>query len=309
MQERADLTGIRDCRGSYPDPYMTRDEDTRIALLLDARSSELDLAGLLDEHWRLIGKPPELAARFTAHDLAAAARSQEIVDAVGAARGRPLGTGDRVLEVGCGSAALAAAVARRGAAVTATDVSLRWLVLARKRLAEEGLAGVRLVCCAAEEPLLPEESFDAVLASDVVEHVESPQDFVAGCGRVLRPGGLLFLATPNRYSLGLEPHVRLPLVGYLPRPLATRYVRAVRGAPYDHVRLLSARELRRLLEEKGFEVTIVAPEVPEASRQLYHGIERSLVEVYNRARRFPPAHAALLAVGPFLHVFARKRAA
>src|SRR5207342_2891929 len=113
---------------------MTREEDERLALALDARAAGLDLAGLLEEHWRLVGKSPELAARFTAHDLAARAKSEEVVAAVEAAFGSPLGAGVRVLEVGCGTAALAAAVALRGADVAATDVSMRWLVLARKRL-------------------------------------------------------------------------------------------------------------------------------------------------------------------------------
>jgi ubiquinone/menaquinone biosynthesis C-methylase UbiE len=305
-QQPATIASIADLRSADPDPYMSAEEDTGLALALDACSAEHDLAGLLREHWRLVGKPPHLAVRFTAHDLAAGAKSEEVVRAVEAARGGPLGPGDRVLEVGCGSAALAAAAARRGAEVTATDVSLRWLVLARKRLAEEGVAGVRLACCAAEEEVFEPASFDLVLASDVIEHVVNPDAFVAGCARVLRPGGLLFLATPNRYSLGLEPHVRLPLVGYLPRGLARRYVWAVRKAPYDHVRLLSARDLRHLLQASGLEAEIVAPEIPEASERLYRGVERELVRGYNCVRRFPAAQATLIAVGPLLHVFARK---
>ncbi len=304
----APLPGIPDLRLSYPDPQLSRDDDARIARELAEHAAGDDFAALLDRHWRLVGKQPELAARFTAQELAAGAKTEPIVDAIDAARGRPIGPGGHVLEVGCGTAALGAAIAARGASVVASDLSLRWLVLAGKRLAESSSGAVELVACAAEVLPFPDGSFDLVAAADVVEHVESPERFVRECARVLRPGGLLFLATPNRYSLGLEPHVRLWGVGYLPRGAAARYVEAARGVSYDHVHLLSARTLRRMLDDAGFETTIVAPEIPDASQRMYRGPELRLVRSYNRARRIAAVHAVLLAVGPFFHVFARKPA-
>ena len=301
------VAGIPDLRLDYPDPYLSLDDDVAHAAALAARAGELGFPDLLREHWRRLGKRPELAERFVAQDLAAASKAGAVLDAIEQARGAPFTREDRVLEVGCGTAALAAAASRRGAGVVATDVSMRWLVLARKRLDEEG-AGVELVCSDAERPVFGAETFDVVVASDVIEHVARPYEFLAGCDHVLRPGGLLFLATPNRFSLALEPHVRLWGVGFLPRRAAKRYVEAVRKAPYDHVRLLSAPELRRLLAERGFEARIVPPEIPPASRGLYRGVESGLVRTYNALRQIPPARAGMLAVGPFFHVFARKPA-
>lgn len=300
--------GIADLRDDYPDPQLSRREDLEIARELERLAPERDLKALLDEHWRLVGKRPELAARFTARELTAAGQTEPVVAAIEAARGRAVGPGEKALEVGCGTAALSAALAARGADVVASDVSLRWLVLARKRLAEGGWHGVELVACAAESLPFESESFELVAAADVIEHVADPDRFVAESARVLRPGGLLFLATPNRYSLGLEPHVRLWGVGYLPRPVAERYVRAVRKSAYSHVRLLSARALERLLGDHGLEPEIVTPAVPEATRALYSGPELRLVDAYNRARTLPPVRAALRAVGPFFHVFGRKPA-
>jgi 2-polyprenyl-3-methyl-5-hydroxy-6-metoxy-1,4-benzoquinol methylase len=303
MEAIEQTTGIADLRTSYPDPQLSREEDARIARRLQELAPERDLAGLLDEHWLLVGKRPELAARFTAQELTAAGRVQPVVAAIEAARGRPIGGDDRVLEVGCGTAALSAALAERGAEVVASDVSLRWLALAQKRL---GDAPVGLVACAAEALPFADGSFSIVAASDVIEHVEDPSRFVGEAARVLRPGGLLFLATPNRFSLGLEPHVRLFGVGYLPRGLAERYVHAVRKSSYAHVHLLSARALERLLRGHGLEPEVVIPAVPDET--LYSGTELKLVRTYNRVRTRRLARPVLHAVGPFFHVFGRKPA-
>lgn len=42
------------------------------------------------------------------------------------------------------------------------------------------------------------ESYDAVIASEVIEHVSNPQLFMKGCASCLKPGGTLVITTPNR---------------------------------------------------------------------------------------------------------------
>lgn len=301
------LAGIPDLRLGYPDSYVSLEEDRRRALALADSAARFDLAGLLAEHWRASGYPESLAQRFLGLERSAVTRASAYLDAIERERGRPLDAGDAVLEVGCGTAAVAATAAGRVGRAVATDLSMRWMVLAQKRLAEAGAGAVELACCSAEELPFPAGTFDVVVAADVIEHVADQRDFVAACHTVLRPGGMLFLATPNRLSLGLEPHVRVWGVGFLPRRLAPRYVRAVSGRRYDHVRLLSALGLRRLLGAAGFETTIVPPEIPPSIERLYRGLELRLVRVYNLARRLRLARHSLLAVGPFFHVFATRR--
>jgi SAM-dependent methyltransferase len=302
------VAGIPDLRLGYADEYVSRDEDVARARELAEHLETDDLASLLRRHWRRSGKPEELADRFLAGDLATVERSEAYLAALERERGSALGADDAFLELGCGTAGLAAVAARRAGDVVASDVSMRWLVLARKRLADLGLEQVRLACFGAEDPPFAPGAFDVVAASDVIEHVPDQRAFVAGCGRALRAGGVLFLATPNRFSLGLEPHVRLWGVGWLPRPLARRYVAAVRKAPYDHVRLLSSFGLRRLLAAAGFAVELRSPEIPAGTQALYSGVELRLVKLYNRVRGLAPVRAGLRLVGPFFHVFATKGA-
>lgn len=294
-----------------PDLRITPDSDDRVrATTLAARFDQIDFTGLMREGGLLqegsISQNTTLRERFIAHNLAQSRTAAAYLDAVERERGIALGPADRLLEIGCGTGALAAAAAGRGCRVVAVDISLRVLVLAKKRLAEAGINGVRLACCDGERLPFPPSSFDIVAASDVIEHTPSPRSFVASCAEMLGPGGLLFLATPNRFALSLEPHVRLWGVGFLPRWLALRYVQAVRKVSYRGVRPLSALQLRRLLLGHGLRPTIVPPEVPLSSQALYRGIERRLVLAYNRVRTFRLMRPALLAVGPFFHVFGRK---
>jgi SAM-dependent methyltransferase len=79
-------------------------------------------------------------------------------------------------------------------------------------------------------------SFEVVLLNHVLEHVSSSEGLLDEVWRVLKAGGLVYLACPNRYSL-IEPHYRLPFLSWFPRPLADLYVRiAGRGPKYlDHL--------------------------------------------------------------------------
>lgn len=299
------VAGIPDLRVDYRDPHVSWEDDLELARDLDARSGELDFEGLLREHWRRSGRRPELLERFVAGDLGALRRADEVLDAIAAARGGTDALAGDVLEVGSGTAALAARASRRARRVVASDAAMRWLVLARKQLEQAGAGGVELVCCTGEDPPFLPESFDLVLASDLIEHVQDQARLVESCHRILRPGGMLFLATPNRFSLWLEPHVRLWGVGLLPRAAARRYVELVRGTPY-HVRLLSALGLRRLLVRAGFDVEIAPPAPAAGERASQGGVEVRLVRAYGRLRERRAARGLLLAVGPFFHVVARK---
>lgn len=297
---------------SIPDLRLAPDEDdlARARALL-ALSERLDFAGLLREGGLIqhgsISQNPTLGKRFVAHNLGLAEVSAAYLAALEEELGTPLGPRHRVLEIGCGTGALATVAGSRGAQVVATDISMRALVLAKKRLTEAGTRTVRLVCCTGEEPSFAPNSFDVIAASDVIEHTSRPDAFLSACHDLLRPGGTVFLATPNRFSVSLEPHVRLWGVGFLPRGLARRYVRTVRRVSYEGVHPLSAFQLRRLLGAHGFDLKIIVPAIPPAKQALYTGLELLLVRAYNRLRAMRLMRPVMLTVGPFFHVFGKKR--
>jgi len=85
---------------------------------------------------------------------------------------------------------------------TLCDIDPRALALAQRI---HGTALVAVDTVAADAPLpYPDGYFDAVVSMDVVEHVPSPLPWVENALRVLKPGGLLFLTTPNYASYSLR---------------------------------------------------------------------------------------------------------
>lgn len=97
----------------------------------------------------------------------------------------------RVLELGCGGGELLGRLERRARLAVGVDLSPEGLRLARQRSTGEILAA------RAESLPFREGSFDAVVAQHLVEHLPQPLEALREWRRVLRPGGVLALVTPN----------------------------------------------------------------------------------------------------------------
>jgi SAM-dependent methyltransferase len=81
--------------------------------------------------------------------------------------------------------------------------------------------------------------FDTVVAGEIIEHLEDPIRFLAGCHHVLEPGGRLILSTPNPYY---------PPLVWLERLMIRRFFYA-----QEHVFVFLPRFLVRLMERQGFQ--------------------------------------------------------
>jgi 2-polyprenyl-6-hydroxyphenyl methylase/3-demethylubiquinone-9 3-methyltransferase len=106
-------------------------------------------------------------------------------------------SGLTLLDVGCGGGLVTEAMARQGFDVLGIDAAEENVAAAAAHARE--MATPPRYHCAAAEDLVPEQAnFDVLLALEILEHVVDRAEFLATCAQLLKPGGLIVLATLNR---------------------------------------------------------------------------------------------------------------
>ena len=105
--------------------------------------------------------------------------------------------GLRVLDIGCGGGLLSEPMSRMGAQVLGADASEKNIRIAQTH-AEQSGAIVDYRAVTAEALAADGEKFDIVLNMEVVEHVSDVPFFIETCASMVKPGGLMFVATINR---------------------------------------------------------------------------------------------------------------
>ncbi len=168
--------------------------------------------------------------------------------------------GDRVLDLGCGDGAFAAALLAAGTTVTCADVAVGALERSAARAPD-----AQSVLLRDGEPLpFGDDAFDLVWAGETLEHVADLTGLLAEVRRVLVPGGALVVTTPNLARLRVAAEA---LVG---GPLESRL-----DPRADHLRFFTARTLRRVLDGAGFtNVRITPVDGPPLLRRALHAVAR-----------------------------------
>lgn len=105
--------------------------------------------------------------------------------------------GLRLLDIGCGGGLLSEPMARLGADVVGADAASGNIPVAQLHAEQSGLE-IDYRCCAAEDLAAAGETFDVVLAMEIIEHVSDPQGFADTISQLLKPGGVMICSTLNR---------------------------------------------------------------------------------------------------------------
>jgi 2-polyprenyl-6-hydroxyphenyl methylase/3-demethylubiquinone-9 3-methyltransferase len=152
--------------------------------------------------------------------------------------------GLRMLDIGCGGGILSEPLARLGAGVVGADPAERNIAVARDHAAQAGLS-VDYRCTTAEALAEAGEAFDVVLAMEVVEHVADVGLFVDICASMVKPDGLMVVATLNRTMKSFA----LAIVG------AEYILRWLPRGTHRWDKFVTPNELEIAIEQSGMQVT------------------------------------------------------
>ena len=102
-----------------------------------------------------------------------------------------------ILDVGCGAGLISEPLAAAGAHVVGIDAAFKNIEIAKKHAIQSGHY-VDYRHCLSEHVLETEERFDVVLNLEVIEHVADPEQLMSDCCHLLKPGGIIIIATLNQ---------------------------------------------------------------------------------------------------------------
>lgn len=151
----------------------------------------------------------------------------------------------QVLDVPCGSGAFTRRLLQSGYTTCAADFNTHDAIPEEASFHQADM----------NEPLpFEDNSFDGVVSIEGIEHIKRPFDFVQECSRILRPGGLLIITTPNVSSL--RSRWRWFLTGFHNK---SKYpLDELNPAPRHHINMISFPQMRYMLHTSGFHIEQIA---------------------------------------------------
>lgn len=159
-----------------------------------------------------------------------------------------------VLDIGTGSGHIIQEIAKHCKTAVSVNIS-------DERIVTEGYEFYLV-----KDEILPfaEQSFDVVITNHVIEHTPQQSLHLSEIHRVLKKCGIVYLATPNKYTF-IEPHFNLPFLSWLPIQWATLYLNFLRHKTWD-VYPLSKKKLYYLVDThfKSEDITLSVVKNPDA---------------------------------------------
>ena len=145
----------------------------------------------------------------------------------------------KILDIGCGNGRDLCLIARTGAVCVGIDSSSKMINEAEKELKDQSINRVTLKVGDVTSLEFPDEFFDKILCSEVIEHIPNYQKAISEMYRVLKLSGCLIISTPNRHSIyGFDRYI-----------LIEKILKREWSHPYDSWK--TPKELFDVLESEG----------------------------------------------------------
>lgn len=158
-------------------------------------------------------------------------RTDELVSAVNKFIGET--KGERILDVGCGIGGCASTIED---CLEYTGIDISDVAIAQAA-AVYNKPNFKFIAMDAQELKFPDKYFDTVIAREVIEHLQEPQKCLKEIERVLKPGGVMVLTSPNRDSLHLRVNRMLGHGDFM--------------CSIDHIKEFSFREMMAMIKQAG----------------------------------------------------------
>lgn len=167
------------------------------------------------------------------HDAVLSGWFQNATDEV--FRGIPIGPDDTVVDVGCGDGGASLFCARRGAHVTVVDIDPQVITVIGEKLAAIIPHAYATHVSDANPLPLADAVASRVLCTEVLEHVDDPDQLLAELVRIGKPGARYLLSVPDALQENLQKHVAPP--SYFQKP--------------NHVRIIEREQFARMVTRAG----------------------------------------------------------
>ncbi len=157
--------------------------------------------------------------------------------------------GKTILEVGAGWGEISVELARKGAVVVGIEPDEEKIEISRL-LAKIEKQDVKFTKGVGEELPYPDNHFEFVVCSTVLEHVDDPKKTLSEMIRVLKEDGVLYLNTPN-YLVPYERHYKTFYPAMFPKSLVKLYLKMIdRPTNYiDHIKYITQHFVSRELKK------------------------------------------------------------
>ena len=213
--------------------------------------------------------------------------NRQILSLLGPANSR------KILEVGCGIGTFLADARDAGWTVSGLEINTEFPAFCRKELGIEDVkAGV------ISDPPFPEASFDAVAMIDVLEHMYDPVESVTQCARMLKPGGVLVVKSPNGEMQLRKERVKkifgrsdgfVASVGHLNQFTPRTMSLAFRKGGLEPIKVQPARSFQQGIVGDGFTAKRVARHIAVATANAVMEVTGVGLNLVGIARQSSPA--------------------